>query len=501
MTSFRRLRSLMRGRRLLAAGAFLFLGYVFANNLSPWPRYALRTEAKTGRELARTHRSPPPPRTVLNHVSDDGRQVIVGVYDGNNSWLELWDPRTGADLTPAHWRGAGWRQLLDDRLYGVGVERLLDNPAGRVFLQDAEVWTTHCGRLTSDPVGDGVRPRHPWERGPLPFNCIAVSPDGRLIARQPPHGPPGPIVTRALTGGPVVEEVDTGRRIATFPLGVGHLLLAPGGRSAISGRHLTRGDDVLYVPRSLIFEEDGVPRRRTDQPYLSLWDLDARRRRAELLLPNPPYHVEFSPDGRYVYATTWSNLMRLWDADTGRPVADIYTSPKPHFMAGGRLLVAPSDDQETLHIWETATGLPLVDWDLEPPPIGRIDGFTFSGDRYVLAGVDPDAVRPGKSGVKFLDRAEEWISERVSGERKWKDGHQVMVLDLVDRRTLGRARGLAGTVSPNGRWLATLDADGVVRVWELPLRRPWARGFGYAAAVFAGGWVVVGLRRRAARTG
>jgi hypothetical protein len=502
MKLFRRMQTVIRGRRLLAAGAFVFLGYVFANNLRPWPRYEVQTEAKTHNllESIRGWPSPPPVQVVLNHVSDDGRQVIVGVYDGNDSWLKIWDARTGMEMTPVHWRDAGWRRLLDDRLYGVGMERLLADPAGREFLQDAEAWTTLCKRLSSDHDRNEVRPRYRWQPAPLPFNCIALSADGRLVARQPANGPSGPILLQLLTGGPVVEEVRTGRRVVTFPIGVGHLLLAPGGRSAVSGLDLTRGRyDILYIRSGLLFGEEGVPKQPTDQPYLRLWDLERRKRRGELLLPHPPHHVEFSPDGQYLFATAWSNLVRVWDAETGQPVADLHARQTPHFMDGGRLLVAPSDDKLTLHFWETATGQTLPDWDLAPPRNGAIDGLTFAGDRFVFAEVNPNAVPPGGSGVKFLDKAEEWISERMSGDRKWKDHQQVIVLDAVERRTLCQVPGITGSVSPNGHWLATLDADGVVRVWELPLGRPWVRGFAYAAAVFLGGWVVFGLPRRLRR--
>jgi WD40 repeat protein len=54
-------------------------------------------------------------------------------------------------------------------------------------------------------------------------------------------------------------------------------------------------------------------------------------------------------------------------------------------------------------------------------------------------------------------------------------------LDGIDRREIASVPGHSAVFSPNGRWLATIDGDGIVRVWELPLRRPWQRIFGYAA--------------------
>src|SRR5437763_11508832 len=92
------------------------------------------------------------------------------------------------------------------------------------------------------------------------------------------------------------------------------------------------------------------------------------------------------------------------------------------------------------------------------------------------------------------------MDHRLPDGRTPAQRRQVIVLDAVERRTVGRVAGVSAAVSPNGHWLAALDADGVVRVWELPLGRPWARGVAYAAAVWAGGWVVFRrLRRRGAR--
>ena len=482
MSPFRRLSSVVRGRRLLAAGAFLFLAYLFANNLSPRPRYVVQTGGKV--QPVDAWKGCVPPRTMMNHVSDDGCLVIVGVSGGPYR-LELWDTRTGVDRTPVHWTEPRWTQFLiagDEP----ELDRFLADPEGRAFVLDAGAWVALDERFT--PFRTETGRSYP--------DGLCFSPDGCLVSYTPPKKRSSSALVWVLTGGPVVEETRTGRRVATFPAGTGQVLPAPGGRTAVSSRQLP--DDRLRIrPRiCLWFDEEGPPKKPTDRPYLSLWDLEERRHRAELLFPSPLLRVEYSPDGRYLFATTFSDLVRLWDAETGRPVADLYASQPPHFMAGGRLLVAASEDQLTLHFWDAATGRALADWDLEPPRNGRIDGLTFARDRFVFAEIDPDAGPAGGSGVRFLDRAAEWMSERVSGERRWKDRRQVLVLDVIERRTIGPVPGVAGNVSTNGRWLAALDADGVVRVWDLPIGRPWVRGFAYAATVFAGGWLVFGLPRR-----
>jgi hypothetical protein len=75
---------------------------------------------------------------------------------------------------------------------------------------------------------------------------------------------------------------------------------------------------------------------------------------------------------------------------------------------------------------------------------------------------------------------EKWLNRLIPSKAN-KKPEGVLVFDGIDRREVANLPGNAAAFSPNGRWLATIDANGVVRVWELPLRRPWLRIFGYAA--------------------
>ena len=77
----------------------------------------------------------------------------------------------------------------------------------------------------------------------------------------------------------------------------------------------------------------------------------------------------FSPDGRRVVALT-GQQMRVWDVDSGEPVASIRGGGKKHFMsaaftADGRFLVSVSKDRTT-RLWDTQTWIESqsFDWDI-----------------------------------------------------------------------------------------------------------------------------------------
>jgi WD40 repeat protein len=469
MTKFRRLRSAVRGRRLPAAGAFLFLGYLFANNLPPEARYSVRTGAESVRARSTQVRSSQSRSSweTVGHVSDNGGEVTVRIHEGDglglgwNSRLELWDVRAGQNRTPAHWNESGWAGLLAGGVWddGTGLGEMPGHPAGREFLLDREAWAA----LRDRPLPSGIR----------------FSPDGLHVSYR--------VRTGSSAEGTAVDDVRNGRRVATLPEPTEKLTVAPDGRTAVS----------LGPPAA-----EGAQRR------LILWDLAAATRRAELVLPPAVeagpvrsgrwHHVRYTSDGRYVFADSCSPaLLRWWDAATGRQAGEVVTLAEsgPGVLDGG-VLVVHSRGDPVIDFWDVASGRKVDRWEPDLPAGLRVGYLSApTGGRYLLAHLFPDTTPAARRSFPALDRAADWLADRLA-DRRSPRSHQLLVLDALDRRTLGQVPGVAGTVSPNGHWLATVDPDGVVRVWELPVGRPWVRGFGYAVAVFAGGWVVFGLPRR-----
>ena len=72
--------------------------------------------------------------------------------------------------------------------------------------------------------------------------------------------------------------------------------------------------------------------------------------------------VEFSPDSRYVLTGSWDQTARLWEAETGKPVALMrgHTAliHDARFSPDGRLIATAGDT--TVRIWNGMTGQPVT---------------------------------------------------------------------------------------------------------------------------------------------
>jgi hypothetical protein len=498
MSTLRRVFAVVRLRRLIAAGLFLFCTYLFANNLDPTPQYVVQTRTERERESLKDEFFG---RTTVHGVSDDGSQIILAyhVHGMRASWidrLELWNSATGRNETPAHWYSREWRKYLDhgDVLWceESRLANLALSPSGQGFLRDGPAWISLGRRLAIDWE---AKTDHFWRKR----DDLRFSSDGRHIAYMAPTGWPDTTHwPEEFSKATVIEDARTGRRVATLPAVTAEVTVAPGGRTAvwcISPIRRYRGGFFISL------NADGEIGER---PSFALWDFETSSIRALLWHRDDCFgHAEYTPDGRYVFASSVSRL-RWWDAATGEQVGDIVRAETRKFLAGGRVLVIQSNKNDVLYFWDVTTGRPLPDWELPQPregtgTIGELE--STGGDRYVGLHFHPDREKSANSS-SAVDELAEKLVERIPVLRGGGRRSQIQVLDVIERREIGKVPGHAAAFSENGQWLATIDG-GIIRVWKMPLGRPWGRSALYAALLVYGSWTLLKLigqlRRRLGR--
>jgi WD40 repeat protein len=479
-------------RRPLVWLPLFFFGFAwfFQVVVAPPPRFTVRTGAASVHAWISDF---PSTWGTPQDVSNDGTSVTVCIQHGRvmdiQSRLEVWDTQTGTERTPPLWKDAEWNRLFSEAVGAdTGLIRLPSTPTGNEFLSDEAAWPELRRRLVTaraqalNDLRKTLRPVDDDEVRNLFPEGASFSPDGRLFAYAVRNGLPLYLVSSSLGDGTVVEDVRTGERLALLPGVTDGIVFGPDNRTAVSVNH-------QKYPEG-------------EQPRLTLWDLATSERRAELFLPEVewPLRPEYSTDGRYVFAWYLTPLsfskVRWWDTATGRLVGQVDNTGPPAVLDGGRVLVTKSSpvflgsrlvDGYRLCFWDVETGEKLRDWDLatlsdEGAWIGLLE--SSESGRYLAADLQPNYYgRNRRSGLLDLVR----IVRSRWGPSASED-RQVLLWDVAERREEARLPGSSARLSRNGRWLATIDEAGVVRVWEVPLQRPWGLILGYSAVAALACW-------------
>ena len=445
---------------------------------------------ETGRVLCRA-KGPQDDQLGLVTVSPDGTRLACVERDGDRRRLLVFDATSGKQTAVC----AGHR----------GVRKLAFSPDGTRLASGSEdktvrLWDTATGRLLATCRGHASR-----------IQDLAFRPDGaRLVTTSSDE-----TVRQwnAATGEEVEAPYDrhTGEVAAAVYSPDGQWVASAGGvdRTVRVWRAKGRQDVAILHGHTgavvgVAFNKDGhrlaslsceSKINLTPDDTVRVWDVDP-----QATLPvlrghtRTIYPVAFSPDRCWIASGSWDTKVRLWDAATGELCGTL-----PHlgivwtltFGPDGSWLVSGTND-DRVRIWDLATGRVRKEIPVSP---GFLRFLTVSpdGKRVAATAFDPQSnkhhlqVRDIATGKKLFS-AVGW-SLAYSPDGRWlaildADDKTVLLLDARTHETVARLIGheqlvRAATFSPDCRRLASCSLDHTIRVWQVDsLTRPSSRGEG-----------------------
>ena len=193
MSLFRRLRNFVRVRRVLAAGAFVFVAYLFANNLPPEARYSVRTGVKSVHEFPNQSGRPGSPWGTSPTTAGRSRSGFTGMTGRGCGGLPGWNcgtcgpARTGRPPTGPSRPGTA-SSMAASGTTARASGRCSDSPPGG------------CSYSTGKPG-----PPSATDCSPRAFGSARTA--VTLV----------PVRLESSGEGTAVDDLRTGRRVATLP--------------------------------------------------------------------------------------------------------------------------------------------------------------------------------------------------------------------------------------------------------------------------------------------
>lgn len=314
------------------------------------------------------------PKTTRGALSHNGRRLVT----------------TGAEILV--WNTSDWRRVAQlPQPRGADCSVAFSRDDRRMILatswyDTASLWDTDTWRQVAHLglEGDLIAPNR--GSGLEPVSALAFSPDGSLLATPARHA--AARVWDARTGRLVAQVGEksnaslyaafspSGRVLATYSDPV--RLWRVGSWEEIA--HLRgEGREWLFGWRSVDFSPDGkrlltaVKKQRAH-----VWDADTGRRIADLRgHTSVVWTAAFSPDSRWVATGSDDRTARLWEAETGEALSVLRghedSLRSVAFSRGGRCLVTSSDDR-TVRVWDLDTGRDLAVLWAHSMPVLSADG-------------------------------------------------------------------------------------------------------------------------------
>ncbi len=421
-------------------------------------------DARTGRQLLLITNAADQLSSAA--LSPDGARVVTSSLDGA---ARIWDATDGRLLhtLTGHLASARSAQFSSDgrrvvtTSFGTKYSYKFERNGGSsssggtsMSLRDpfiAMFWDAGTGAASG-----GVRNR---ARQPLPFfggsddqQAVVISPFTRMVNIQN-WPPPGELVPFH----PARIYDATGREVLGLSgdgTGVDLVAFSPDGRKLLTASS-------ARVRRAAITSGGGTRSGSSGSANngmtAQLWNAKTGELLASMAGHESKLYVAtFSPDGRRLL-TGDSKRMYLWDTTTGKELSGFEKPSQAGYGSfspdGQRIL---GNQWGTATLWDASTGRQLLRIKIQEGQVGQAS-FSPDGKRILLCGIY------GSND----------ICDATTGQpvgRSFAAGTQ-SGLAVPPTRDAAIVQGL---FSPDGRLVATLDAKGVVHLWDVTSRAPAA---------------------------
>lgn len=361
----------------------------------------------------------------VSHVgfSPDGKTVVSSSWDGT---LRSWEAATGKEVHcfKGHQRAvmsfsisrdgntlASISQDFTIRLWDLktGKElRMLDAPRGAyydlAFSPDEKTFAS-CGAHIRIWETKNYQVVRELEKGRGWIHCLAFSPDGKKL------------VTGDGKGVMCFWDTTDWKEIRRFPAHkerVHSLAFSPNGEFLASAGYdgvlCLRNPETGEIMRTLCKQEPGGCSR-----------------------------LAFSPDSKRVAWSRGGGIIRLFDASTGKEVAQFKTIPQRiealAFSPDGRIMASGSIS--TVQLWDVKTTKEIIPL---PNPQNPVGSLVFCGNDTILAGA------PWRNSIYCWDSADGKELRQLRGHSQWPDSL---------------------SASLHSRTLVSFSMNGAVSIWDL----------------------------------
>ncbi len=372
----------------------------------------------------------------------DGREVITVCSSGEVSSRD-------AVLGTIHWSSRLGASDISDAVFSGDLARL----AAILGPQRTSIglWEAQTGRL--------VRKFTPL---PWPFDYVAVSGNGQLVAASSSYGP-----TIVVWGGGSEEPL---------------------------------WQSSLHAIDALRFSRDGQTLAVSRQSILSLYEASTGRELRQIHTPNPSNGVDLSADMTRAVVGTQNKEVVLWDLASGEPEAVLRGHASSvrdvRFLGDDAALVSAA---ETIRLWNARSPAALATLMGHRGHIRRVDAEAAGSS--VLSLGDDQTVRLWDTGGDDETAVLRGHESFVYGAAFSPDGRRLVsaawdrtlrVWDAAGGELLGTLPGtqafVTGTAwTPDGRILA-VEFGGSAKMWDADtgrLLRQWSGDFGTVQSTLA----------------